>query len=107
MDVLADPPDRKPLREVAPMYAPRRSGGLQGSYQDRSSAFDTERIERERAAAASASVDTAEAPSPGRDRAGSPSHVSDRERSKAVEDSDEMDRVGLRYAEQGRDKPGR
>ncbi len=82
-------PDQRRVHEIVGERMPHRSGGLGGSYQDRSSAFDTESrtsAERERAMAARGAADKAQAPS-----------------SPRSEDTD-LDKVGLRYAD--KDKPG-
>jgi hypothetical protein len=84
-------PDQRRVHEIVGEPLPHRSGGLGGSYQDRSSAFDTEpartAAERERAMADRGTADKAQAPSTARS-----------------EDAD-LDKVGLRYAD--KDKPGR
>lgn len=82
-------PDQRRVHEIVGERLPHRSGGLGGSYQDRSSAFDSESrtaAERERAMAARGAADKAQAPS-----------------SPRSEDTD-LDKVGLRYAD--KDKPG-
>ncbi len=83
-------PDQQRVHEIVGERLPHRSGGLGGSYQDRSSAFDTEpartEAERERAMAARGTSDKAQAPS------------------QARSDDTDLDKVGLRYAD--KDKPG-
>jgi hypothetical protein len=83
-------PDQQRVHEIVGERLPHRSGGLGGSYQDRSSAFDTEpartEAERERAMAARGASDKAQAPS------------------QARSDDTDLDKVGLRYAD--KDKPG-
>lgn len=101
-------PKQKRLHEILGHRQPHASSGLQGSYQDRSSAFDQEpvspEVERERAMAAGES----QAPSAARDWAGDGGRngAGERERAEASrrEDAD-LDKVGLRYAD--KDKPGR
>ena len=102
-------PDRRPLREIVDVEG--EGGGLAGSYQDRSSAFDAaaqdrgERgsleSDRERAMAAVDAV----APAAGRDWTSGPDAALDRDRSQASREGEDTDRVGLRYAD--KDKPGR
>ncbi|TFY99424.1 hypothetical protein EZ313_23030 [Ramlibacter henchirensis] len=106
-------PGQQPVREIVDRPLPGSSGGVQGSYSDRSSAFDpaperTAEAARERAVASSASVDKAQAPSAGRDWTESPGAEADRERAKADSRRAEDDAVGLRYADKGyadKDKP--
>ena len=111
---VIDRPKQRPLHEILGERMPHRSGGLGGSYQDRSSAFDTEPArpaaerERERATAAGGPVDKAEAPSASRDWVdnGGRDPMADRERRGEAargEDAD-LDKVGLRYSD--KDKPG-
>ena len=87
---VIDRPKQRPLHEILGERMPHRSGGLGGSYQDRSSAFDTEpartEAERERAMAARGASDKAQAPS------------------QARSDDTDLDTVGLRYAD--KDQPG-
>lgn len=106
-------PDQQRVHEILGHRLPHRSGGLQGSYQDRSSAFDTETArpaaERERATAAGGPVDKAQAPSAARDWSdnGGRDPMADRERrgEAARSDDADLDKVGLRYAD--KDRPGR
>jgi hypothetical protein len=104
-------PDQQRMHEILGHRLPHRSGGLQGSYQDRSSAFDTERAaaERERATASGGPVDKAQAPSAARDwgENGGRDPMADRERrgEAARGDDADLDKVGLRYAD--KDRPGR
>jgi len=105
-------PHQQRVHEIVGERLPHRSGGLGGSYQDRSSAFDTEpartAAERERATAAGGPVDKAQAPSAARDWTdnGGRGATAERERRGAMRSEDEdLDKVGLRYAD--KDKPGR
>ena len=107
-------PTQQRVHEILGHRQPHRSGGLQGSYQDRSSAFDTEperpasQVERERAMAAGEPVDKPQAPSAARDWSedGRAADMADRERRGEASRSDDadLDKVGLRYAD--KDKPG-
>lgn len=99
-------PAQKPLHEIVDRPLPGSSGGLQGSYQDRSSAFDPRaEQQRERAMAAGGPVDTSQAPAAGRDWSdATPGAEADRERARAS-GRDDLDNVGLRYAD--KDKPAR
>lgn len=78
-------PDQRRVHEIVGERLPHRSGGLGGSYQDRSSAFDSEPArtpaERERAVAAPGSADKPQASADPRSG-----------------DAD-ADKVGLRYAD--------
>lgn len=108
-------PRQQRVHEILGHRLPHRSGGLQGSYQDRSSAFDTEparsasQTERERAMAAGGTADKAQAPSAARDWVGNGGRDAmagreSRGEASRSEDAD-LDKVGLRYAA-NKDKPG-
>lgn len=98
-------PAQRPLREYAAgadRPLPGSSGGLQGSYQDRGSAFDAPPPGAERAATGGARGEGLAASSV-RGGTGSPGAEADRERAVASRQED-LDHVGLRYAD--KDKPG-
>ena len=103
-------PQQQPLHEIVDRPLPGSSGGLQGSYADRSSAFDARpepTPQRERAmAASSAPLDKAVAPAAGRDWSDdSPAAPSDRDRPAASRSGNADEDVGLRYSD--KDKPAR
>ena len=110
-------PHQQRMHEILGHRLPHRSGGLQGSYQDRSSAFDTEpartAAERDRAMAAGEPVDQAQARSGGRDwgggggRDGGRDATGGRERRGEAARDEDADRVGLRYSDKDLDERGR
>lgn len=85
-------PAQKPLRELVDQPLPGSSGGLQGSYQDRSSAFDARGEDRHEDR---------------RERAVAAGKIGE-QRPLDLRDPD-LDRVGLRYADkdEDNDKPER
>ena len=101
-------PDQQRVHEILGERMPHRSGGLGGSYQDRSSAFDTEpartAAERERATAAGGPVDKAQAPSAARDWDDNGGRDPAAEREPRGEGADG---VGLRYSDKDLNQRGR